>query len=94
MNLEKVKIKLDLYSQKDGHDLIQENLDYIIDELKKIDKDFYKYYIDVLDELRTDSFRELEEIEEAISKEEREEAELERREYIASVMPNDSLYRM
>ena len=87
MNLEKVKIKLDLYSQKDGHDLIQENLDYIIDELKKIDKDFYKYYIDVLDELRTDSFRELEEIEEAISKEEREEIELERREYIASVMP-------
>ena len=85
---------IDLYLQKDGHDLIQENLDYIIDELKKIDKDFYKYYIDVLDELRTDSFRELEEIEEAISKEEREEIELERREYIASVMPKDSLYRM
>ena len=86
MNLEKVKIKLDLYSQKDGHDIIQENLNYIIDELKKIDKNFYKYYIDVLDDIRTESFRELEEIEEAIYKEERKEAELERREYMASVM--------
>ena len=85
---------MDLYKEKDGHDMIQEDLDCLIDDLKKLDKNHFKYYIECLEEIKIESFGELEEIEEAISKEEQKEIELERREHIASVIPNNSLYRM